>query len=412
MRTSAFSLLLSAFLACTSRPAQQERLKFWGLGHEGEVVAQMLPEFTRRTGIRVDVQQIPWSAAHEKLLTAFVGEATPDVAQLGNTWIPEFHAVGALEPLDPFLARSTIRAGNYFPGIWATNVVDGVVNGIPWYVDTRVLFYRTDLVPLPPRTWSEWLAAMRHVKTLRPNSYAILLPTNEYEPLEIMAMANGATLLNAQGTEGDFHDPRFVEAFRFYQELFRRGYAPVLSNTQVANVYQGFRDGDFAMYITGPWNVGEFRKRLPPSMNGKWSTAPMPSPVAGAWPGTSMAGGASFVIFKASQKKDAAWKLIEFLSEPAQQIRFYQLTQDLPAHRDAWKAPVVANDPPLAAFREQLEHVAPLPRVPEYEQIATAVAEDGEAVVRGRMTIEQAVADLDRKADHILTKRRWVLARK
>src|SRR5436309_6455665 len=47
---SAFCILHSAFLlACTSRPAQHERLKFWGLGREGEVVAQMLPEFTRRT---------------------------------------------------------------------------------------------------------------------------------------------------------------------------------------------------------------------------------------------------------------------------------------------------------------------------------------------------------------------------
>ena len=125
-----------------------------------------------------------------------------------------------------------------------------------------------------------------------------------------------------------------------------------------------------------------------------------------------MAGGASFVIFRASQKKDAAWKLIEFLSEPAQQIRFYELTQDLPAHRDAWKAPAVANDPPLAAFRVQLEHVAPLPRVAEYERIATDIAEDGEAVVRGRMTIEQALNDLDAKANRILAKRRWVLAQR
>ena len=125
-----------------------------------------------------------------------------------------------------------------------------------------------------------------------------------------------------------------------------------------------------------------------------------------------MAGGASFVIFRASQKKHAAWKLIEFLSEPKQQIRFYELTQDLPAHRDAWKVPAVANDPPLAAFRVQLEHVVPLPRVAEYEQIATAIAEDGEAVVRGRMTIAQALSDLDARANRILAKRRWVLARR
>ncbi len=36
----------------------------------------------------------------------FVGGATPDVAQLGNTWIAEFVALGALEPLDAALAAS------------------------------------------------------------------------------------------------------------------------------------------------------------------------------------------------------------------------------------------------------------------------------------------------------------------
>lgn len=409
LRTSSFLLALLV-LTCSSRPAK-ERLKLWGLGHEGEVVSQLLPEFTRRTGIEVDVQQIPWSAAHEKLLTAYVGESTPDVAQMGNTWIPEFTAVGSLEDLTPWLARSSIQQKNYFPGIWATNEVDGVVYGVPWYVDTRVLFYRTDLVPKPPRTWDDWLQAMQHVKQQQPNSYAILLPTNEYEPLEILAMENGASLLNASGTEGAFHDPRFAAAFHFYLDLFRRGYAPVLSNTQIANVYQGFAQGDYAFYITGPWNVGEFRKRLPPEMNGKWATAPMPAPRAGEYPGTSMAGGSSLVLFRSSKKKDAAWKLVEYLSEPAQQIRFYELTQDLPAHRDAWRAPQVAGDPPLAAFREQLEHVAPMPRVPEYEQIATDIADDGEAVVRGRMTIDQALNDLDAKANHILAKRRWVVAR-
>jgi multiple sugar transport system substrate-binding protein len=404
IRNSKFIFLFALTLACTSRPAPHDRLKFWGLGHEGEVVAQLLPEFTRRTGIRVDVQQIPWTAAHEKLLTAFVGDATPDLAQMGNTWIPEFNAVGALESLTPRLESSSVRPQDYFPGIWATNVVDNLVYGIPWYVDTRVLFYRTDLIPRPPRTWEEWLAAMQHVKAQRPNSYAILL-------LTIMALANHASLLNADGTEGAFRDTRFVEAFRFFVDIFRRHYAQVVASTQVANVYQGFAQADYAMYITGPWNVGEFRKRLPPEMDGKWATAPMPAPRASDWPGMSMAGGSSLVIFRASKKKDTAWKLIEFLSEPAQQIRFYELTQDLPAHRDAWKASAVANDPPLAAFRQQLEHVAPLPRVPEWEQIATNIYQDGEAAVRGRMTAEQAAADLDRKADHILAKRRWVLAR-
>ncbi|HKB80745.1 MAG TPA: sugar ABC transporter substrate-binding protein [Thermoanaerobaculia bacterium] len=408
--TSVVVGLTLLLLCCTSRSAP-EHLKFWGLGHEGEVVAKMLPEFTRRTGIQVDVQQIPWTAAHEKLLTAYVGEATPDLAQMGNTWIPEFVAVHALDDLQQRLAHSTVRAPDFFSGIWATNEVDGLVYGIPWYVDTRVLFYRSDLIPKPPRTWSEWMDVMARLKRERPNHYAILLPTNQWEEVTIMALSNHATLLNAGGTEGNFTDPRFAEAFQFFIDIFRRGYAPPVANTQVANVYQGFAQGDFAMYLTGPWNVGEFRQRLPADMQDKWATAPLPAPTVADWPGMSMAGGSSLVIFNASKKKDAAWKLIEFLSEPEQQIRFYELTQDLPANREAWRAPAVANDPPLAAFRIQLEHVAPLPRVPEWEQIATEIYHDGEATVRHAMTVPQALTDLNRKADAILAKRRWVLAR-
>ena len=87
-------------------------VRFWAMGSEGEVVTKLLPEFERaHPGIRVDVQQLPWSAAHEKLLTAFAGDATPDLCQLGNTWIPEFVALQALEPLDAWARRWSARRG-------------------------------------------------------------------------------------------------------------------------------------------------------------------------------------------------------------------------------------------------------------------------------------------------------------
>jgi multiple sugar transport system substrate-binding protein len=403
-------------LTCTSADSAQKTLKFWGLGHEGEVVSQLMPEFERRTGIHVDVQQIPWTAAHEKLLTGFVGNGSPDIAQMGNTWIPEFVAIHAIENLTPRLASSSIRRESYFPGIWATNEVGDQLYGVPWYVDTRVLFYRTDLlasagVARAPRTWSEWVDAMQKLEARGEARFAILLPTNQWEELTILAMQNGATLLRDGDRLGAFEQPDFRQAFHFYVDLFNKGYAPKVSSTQIANVYQGFEQGDFAMYMTGPWNVGEFRNRLSPAMNGKWATTPLPAPDGKPWPGVSMAGGSSLVIFRDSNKKDAAWKLIEFLSEPEQQKKFYELTRDLPAHRAAWGAHGLADDPQVVSFLQQLERVQPLPRVPEWEQIATRIYEHAEAAVRGRITVEQAAADLDRKTDAILAKRRWVLAR-
>src|SRR5215211_8284336 len=101
-------MLALALGACApSADSRGDAIRLWAMGREGEVVAQLIPEFERANpGVHVRVQQIPWTAAHEKLLTAFVGEATPDIAMLGNTWVPEFVALDALEPLDGYVARS------------------------------------------------------------------------------------------------------------------------------------------------------------------------------------------------------------------------------------------------------------------------------------------------------------------
>ena len=153
----AAALVALAVAGCTRGPNPAREVRLWAMGREGEVVERLLPEFERRhPGLHVRVQQIPWSAAHEKLLTAFVGRAMPDVFQLGSTWVPELAAIGALAPLDTRLAVSTsARSEDFFLGILDANRIDGTTYGVPWYVDTRLLFYRTDLLAqagfaLPP----------------------------------------------------------------------------------------------------------------------------------------------------------------------------------------------------------------------------------------------------------------------
>ena len=147
----------------------QGPLDFWAMGREAEVVTGLLAVFhARHPSVQVRVQQLPWTAAHEKLLTAYAGDALPDLCQLGNTWLPEFSALDALEPLDERMTAASIPRDDYFAGILDTNVMpapDGGSRllGVPWYVDTRLLFYRTDLLrgaghERPPETWS----AMAH----------------------------------------------------------------------------------------------------------------------------------------------------------------------------------------------------------------------------------------------------------
>jgi len=412
---------LASLSAC--RPHVQagppvETVRFWGLGREGEVVGALAREFERENpGIRVRVQQIPWTAAHEKLLTAFVGGATPDVAQVGNTWIPEFAALGALEPLDRRVAGSAVvDPARYFGGIWATNLIGDSLYGIPWYVDTRVIFYRKDILARAgysemPATWAGWREAMEAVaRHAGPGRWAIFLPTNEWVQPVIFGLQAGSPLLRDGDRYGAFSDSAFRRAFEFYVDLFRRGLAPAIGNNEVANVYQEFARGRFAMWITGPWNLGEFRRRLPPELQDAWATAPLPGP-DGEASRVSLAGGSSLVLFRASRVKPAAWKLIEFLSRPERQIEFYRLTGDLPARADVWESSGLARDPKARAFWVQLHRVVPLPKVPEAELVATKIYQRAERVIRGGEPVPRALARLDAEVDRILEKRRWILAR-
>lgn len=411
--------LLALCTACGEGERDGEvTLRFWAMGAEGEQVAKLIPQFEREhPGVRVRVQQIPWSAAHEKLLTAHVGDATPDVAQLGNTWIPEFAALGALTPLDSLIAASSaIAADRFFQGIWATNVVNDTVYGIPWYVDTRVLFYRKDLMARAgwtemPTTWDEWRRAMADVKrTLGDGRYAIFLPSNEWAQPAILGMQAGSPLLKNGGRYGAFSDSAFMHAFRFYVGLYRDSLAPVYGTSDIANVFQEFERGLFAMYITGPWNIGEFTRRLPDSLQDDWATAPLPGP-GDATKGLSTAGGSSLVLFSESDHPGEAWKLIEFLSRPEIQARFYELTGDLPARLESWENPVLATNDKARAFRQQLERVQPVPLVPEIELIVTKLLDYAELSIRGGVAPEDAMRRLDAEVNQILEKRRWILER-
>jgi len=393
--------------------ARPVELRMWAMGREGEVMGELVRDFEREhPGIHVSVQQIPWTAAHEKLLTAHVGGSLPDLGQLGNSWISEFGTLRALAPLDPWLAHGGLSRAAFFDGIWDTNVLDGVTYGVPWYVDTRLLFYRRDLLARAgyssmPTTWEGWHECLRAIHR-RSGRFAIFLPTNEWMSPVVLGLQAGSPLLADGGTRGAFREPAYRRAFEFYLGLFREHLAPAIGFNEIANKYQELERGTFAMMVTGPWELGEFARRLPDSLQTQWATAVMPGPDG---PGVSFAGGSSLVLFRGTKHPAEAWALVEFLSRPEQQVRFWRLTGDLPARREAWADTTLSSDVRTRAFGEQLQRTVPCPMVPEWEEIATRVYEQADRAIRGVVPADTALADLDRIVDRLLEKRRWLATR-
>lgn len=406
-------LLCLLFGGCHKAEEQRSVLTFWSMGAEGEHIRLLLPRFhALHPNIEVKVQAIPWNAAHDLLLTAFAGGTFPDVCQLGNTWIPEFQAIGAIAPLDSIIRHSSIDEQQFFAGIWQTNIINGRLYGIPWYVDTRLLFYRRDLLKKagfehPPQTWDQWLQLCRRLKQLHASDYGIFLSTifNDWQVPVILIMQNNGRLLRDDDCYGAFDDPATMEALEFYLQFFREDLA-VKNMSEVANIFQGFNDGVFAMLITGPWNVHEMRRRLP-QLQGKWTTAVLPQQKNRA----STAGGSSLVINKNSSRLKEALLFIQYLTDVETQRQFFTLTHDLPAVKEAWQTEEIQNDAEIMAFYQQLEHVQPTPKIAEWEQVAVKLQEYLELVIFERLTLEDAVKKLNHDVDRILEKRRWLMKR-
>ena len=77
-----------------------------------------------------------------------------------------------------------------------------------------------------------------------------------------------------------------------------------------------------------------------------------------------------------------------------------------------WGATGLNSDPITRAFGVQLDRARPLPKVPEWERIVTEMQAVAELTVRGRYSIDEAVREIDRRADRLLEKRRWMLERR
>jgi len=92
-------------------------LTVWGMGAEGDSLKVLASDFMKQNpGIHVTVQSIPWANAHQKLLTAVAGSQTPDITQMGTTWMSEFAQTGAL--LSGCLEHSRLKR----EGLWSTLV--------------------------------------------------------------------------------------------------------------------------------------------------------------------------------------------------------------------------------------------------------------------------------------------------
>ncbi|WNI29496.1 sugar ABC transporter substrate-binding protein [Streptomyces sp. ITFR-6] len=368
---------------------KKQTLTVWAMGAEGEKLADVAKVYEKANpNITVKVTPVGWDVAHQKLVSAAAAGSMPDVAQMGGSYMGEFSELGVLEPVD----TKTFQEKDFFPAGWKQGEVDGQAYGVPWYVDTRVLYYRTDLakkagITKAPTNWKELQDLATAYQKKAGTKWGLSI-----QPSGLDTVQNFYSFLYSAGGEivndkGDvvIDSPAAVKALKEYGSYFSKG----LSNKSVQpgyDVVKDFGNGRVPMFFGGPWHVTLLNEGQP-QLKGKWAVANVPTDKSSV----SMAGGSSLVISKDSEHKAAATQFIKYLTDTKGQADWYKRTKDLPANTAAWTSGDLANDTDLQIFKKQMDTAKSSPSLSNWTEVTDKVDQAIAKVTQGKASAEDAL---------------------
>lgn len=381
----------------TDPEALSGTLEVWGMGAEGEALGTLADMFMEEyPDVTVNLEAVAWEVAHDRLVTSVAGGQMPDVTQLGTTWMGEFATLQALDP-----TPETIDPGSFFEGAWDTTVVEDTSYGVPWYVETRLLYYRTDLAEEagwtePPADWDELKQMAADLQEAgAQNGISLGLGVGSWQTYLPFAWSNGTEVVD-ENDEFTLDDPGNVEALEYYASFFEEG----LTSPQPEgfDVTQAFIQGTYPMFFSGPWHLALIEE-AGADIEGDWTVAPMPQKDSA----TSFVGGSNVVVSQDTDNRDAAWAFVEFLTRPDVQSAWYQEVGALPSVQEAWESGELADDEHLAAFGDQLDDAQAPPPIPSWEEVAAAIDDQIERAAIGGVPAEEAAATMQSNAESIGT---------
>ena len=112
---------------------------------------ELLPEFEKQTGIKVEIEAIGYSDMHTKLVPQLISsQGSYDLIVVDFYWVGEFTKAKWLMPLDDFVKRDNIDVNRYVPALMnLVGQVDGTIYMLPFYNYSMALVYRKDMINDP-----------------------------------------------------------------------------------------------------------------------------------------------------------------------------------------------------------------------------------------------------------------------
>lgn len=353
------------------------------LDNDKQVLAPELAKFTAQTGVKVNLEVVPWSDLLTRILAATTSGKGPDVLNIGNTWSASLQATGAFVPFTDARLSSLGGRSRFLSGsLSATGAPGKPPTAVPLYSLAYGLYYNKKQfaaagITRPPATWDEFTADAK--KLTKPGHWALSLEggsgNENVHNVFTLSQQQGGSFYGPDG-KPTFNTPQNVAAIKQYVDFMQTDKVVNPSDAEYSNGTEALKD--FATGATSMvfWQAAQGSLTQLGMKPADIGVAPIPLPSQlppGGKPVTSMVAGINLAVFDNSKHKDAAMQFVKFMTGVDQQQTLNKTYGSLPSVSDAYSDPAFQT-PNVAVFKQILnKSAAALPAVPSESQFETLV---------------------------------------
>ena len=317
------------------------------------------------------------------------------------TWTPKYAAAGWLEPLEGWLGDNALA--DLAPGADLGNAFNGHLWRFPLVADMGLLYWRTDLMPAPPRTPAELEAISRRLQAAGEVPWGYVWQGKQYEGLscvyvEMLRGFGGRWLENGQPELGS---RAATEATAWLRHLVEAGITPpTVANMAEPEALQAFQAGDAAFMRNWPYAWAELNKPESP-LRGRVGITTMVS--ATGEPHAATQGSWGLALLAGSRHKAAAVEALRYLTSVDAQTQLNQRWGYTPTRLSVFNDPaLLAANPVLAELQQALNAAVLRPLTPVYAQLSDLLYRDLNSVITGDLRPAPAMQQVQSNSERLL----------
>ena len=343
-------------------------------------IKEVADGFAEANDITVDVQAITDNQAN--FVTANSAGNGPDVMVGAHDWIGNLVQNGAIDPLQ--LTPDQLSA--YAPTAVQAVTYDEQLYGLPYGVESLVLYRNTALAPEEPATFDDAIKTGQSLVAAGKAETPLNLPVGEngdaYHMQPLYTSAGGYVF--GRNAEGDYDptdlgvgDPASVEAAKKISALGEKGSKALSKSVSSDNSIALFAAGKTPFLVSGPWAQPDLEKA-----GLEYAISPVPG-FAGAGPAKPFAGVQAFFVASKGKNKAFAQEFVGgTMNTPEAMQTMFDLAK-LPPALTALQESAGADDPNLKAFLDSANAGDPMPAIPQMQAVFEPLGKAYAAIVGG-----------------------------